>query len=100
LYPYREVQYSTFRQSKVARSFFADEHQFEAALEKGCSYLMPRQLRNMVATTLIYSLPLKDLSLQTNFKKHLSLRLMSSQCAEDICLTFLARKLEPFGLNL
>jgi hypothetical protein len=61
---------------------------------------MPRQLRNMFAIILIYGEPSNALSLWTYFKEHLSYRLMSSVCAEDICLTFLARKLEPFGLNL
>jgi hypothetical protein len=54
LYTYQEVQYSSFCQSRVGHGLFADDHEFEAVLEKGCTFLMPRKLRNMFATILIY----------------------------------------------
>jgi hypothetical protein len=81
LYTYQAVQYFTFRQSVVARGLFADDHEFEAALEEACTYLMPRQLRNMFTTILIYGQPSNALSLWTHFKEHLSHQSMPSECA-------------------
>jgi hypothetical protein len=97
---FNEPRYSTFREVAVERGLFADDNEFEAALTEGTLFLMPKQMRSMFLTILLYGHPANSLDLWNKFKEHLCQHSYQSDSGEDLCLELIQQQLRQFGSRL
>jgi hypothetical protein len=72
LYWYEGVRYPTYKAACIARGLELDDHEADLTMQEGARVRMPKQLRQLFATVLIYNTPTDPNALWQKYKAQLS----------------------------
>ncbi|KAF4530354.1 hypothetical protein B566_EDAN018479, partial [Ephemera danica] len=100
LYCFQGQVHDSFQAAAAARGLLSSDSEWQRTLTEAISLQMPRQLRQLFCMILVFCNPSNPLFLWLQFKEFLCQGIRSTEFAEDIVLSILARKLSFFQLTL